>query len=334
MPEGGISPARRRELARLIAQVGLSLKEAAARLDIPEATAQRSVAAWYEAYEAHEAAPILAAPSASRRDPRRGGSRRRLAGVALVLAFVPVGWVASAALFGEDSPGRSLLGSQPSAVTGQAFRAVAARAPRDRRSTLIARVRRTSVKVYEHPAAHARRSMLRARELHGKRLPLVFLVTRRRGRDWLRVQLPTRPNHSTAWVRRSSVRLSSNAWRLRVELGRKRILLWRGSRLVSTHRIGVGKAVTPTPHGRYYLTDLFKPPNPHGLYGSYAFGLSAHSRVLTSFGAGDGQIGLHGTNDRKSLGTDVSHGCIRVADSVIESYSRHLPLGTPIVIAS
>ncbi len=334
MPEGGISPARRRELARLIADAGLSPKEAAARLDIPEATAQRSVAAWHEAFEAHESAPVVASPPASRSGQRLGRSRRVLAGVALVLAFVPVGWVASAALFGKDSTGRSLLGSEPAAVTGQAFRAAAARAPREHDVTLIARVRGPSVKVYKRPAAHPRSSLLRARELDGKRLPLVFLVTQRKGRGWLHVQLPTRPNQSTAWIRTRTARLSSNAWRLRVELGRKRILVWRGARLISTHRIGVGKSVTPTPHGRYYLTDLVKPPNPNGLYGSYAFGLSAHSKVLSSFGAGDGQIGLHGTNNPKSLGTNVSHGCIRVADSVIESYARHLPLGTPIVIAS
>jgi lipoprotein-anchoring transpeptidase ErfK/SrfK len=97
--------------------------------------------------------------------------------------------------------------------------------------------------------------------------------------------------------------------------------------------IGVGRAVTPTPTGRYYLTDLLRPPDPRGFYGPYAFGTSAHSRVLTSFAGGDGQVGLHGTNLPGALGHDVSHGCIRVTNDVITRLARTLPLGTPIVIA-
>ena len=54
-----------------------------------------------------------------------------------------------------------------------------------------------------------------------------------------------------------------------------------------------------------------------GFYGPYALGLSAHSPVYTSFAGGDGQVGLHGTNQPSVLGTDVSHGCIRVANDVI-----------------
>jgi len=30
----------------------------------------------------------------------------------------------------------------------------------------------------------------------------------------------------------------------------------------------------------------------------YAFGLSAHSNVLTDFAGGDGTMGIHGTDDR------------------------------------
>jgi lipoprotein-anchoring transpeptidase ErfK/SrfK len=109
---------------------------------------------------------------------------------------------------------------------------------------------------------------------------------------------------------------------------------WRGARKFSVHAIGVGRSVTPTPRGRYHITDLVKPPDPNGLHGAYAFGLSAHSGVLTTFGAGDAQVGLHGTDDPHTLGTRVSHGCVRVADRVVESFARHPPLGPPVTIAS
>jgi lipoprotein-anchoring transpeptidase ErfK/SrfK len=70
-----------------------------------------------------------------------------------------------------------------------------------------------------------------------------------------------------------------------------------------------------------------------GAYGPYAFGLSAHSNVLYSFGGGPGQIGLHGTNNPASLGTNASHGCIRISNAGITKLARLLPLGTPVTIS-
>jgi len=51
--------------------------------------------------------------------------------------------------------------------------------------------------------------------------------------------------------------------------------------------------------------------------------------VLHEYAGGDGEIGIHGRNDASAVGTDVSHGCIRVPDSVITRLARGLPLGTP-----
>jgi lipoprotein-anchoring transpeptidase ErfK/SrfK len=55
--------------------------------------------------------------------------------------------------------------------------------------------------------------------------------------------------------------------------------------------------------------------------------------VLHEFEGGNGEIGLHGTNEPWAVGTDVSHGCIRVYNSVITRLAHELPLGTPVRIA-
>jgi lipoprotein-anchoring transpeptidase ErfK/SrfK len=52
--------------------------------------------------------------------------------------------------------------------------------------------------------------------------------------------------------------------------------------------------------------------------------------VLNEFGGGDGQIGIHGTNDPSSVGKDVSHGCIRMRNSAITTLAKMLPLGVPV----
>jgi lipoprotein-anchoring transpeptidase ErfK/SrfK len=54
--------------------------------------------------------------------------------------------------------------------------------------------------------------------------------------------------------------------------------------------------------------------------------------VLSSFGGGPGQVGLHGTDDAASIGTAASHGCIRLSNEHIAALAAMLPLGTPITI--
>jgi hypothetical protein len=162
-------------------------------------------------------------------------------------------------------------------------------------------------------------------------IPLTFLVKRRR-ESRLTVYLPTRPNGATGRVRARDVELSVTRYRIEVRLRRHRLVLWKGRRPVLRAPIAKGRAVSPTPTGRYFVTDLLRPPDPHGFYGPYALGLSAHSPVYTTFEGGDGQVGLHGTNQPSVLGTDVSHGCIRVANRVITTLARRVPLGTPVDI--
>jgi lipoprotein-anchoring transpeptidase ErfK/SrfK len=159
----------------------------------------------------------------------------------------------------------------------------------------------------------------------------VYLVRARRP-GWLRVLLPVRPNGASGWIRASRVELRANPYRIDVRLKQHRLTVRRGARTVLRTPIGVGRAVTPTPRGLAYVTRLLKQPDPHGLYGPWAFGLSVYSPVLTSFGGGPGEVGIHGTNDPAGIGRDVSHGCIRLPNAAIERLARMLPLGTPVFI--
>ena len=43
--------------------------------------------------------------------------------------------------------------------------------------------------------------------------------------------------------------------------------------------------------------------------------------MLDSFRGGDAVIGLHGTNEPESIGTDVSHGCLRMVNDDIAELS-------------
>ena len=162
--------------------------------------------------------------------------------------------------------------------------------------------------------------------------PTVFLLQQSQTTRRVQVLLPVRPNGSTGWVDRDQLRLFTTPYRLVISVAQHRLQEYRAGQLVGTDPVGIGRGVTPTPSGTYYLTELLQPPDPNGPYGPYAYGLSAYSPVLTDFAGGPGQIGLHGTNDPAGLGTDVSHGCIRVANIVITRLARTVPPGTPVTI--
>ena len=161
--------------------------------------------------------------------------------------------------------------------------------------------------------------------------PQVFVVISIR-QPWLKVYLPTRPNGSKGWIRNDQVRLSQHRYRIVVELNAHRISVYQGALVIDHEKIAVGRRSTPTPGGRYYTKELFRPPDPAGPYGPYAYGLSGFSNVLKEFGGGDGVIGIHGTSQPELLGTDVSHGCIRMSNSGISKLAATLPLGVPVDI--
>ncbi|MFC4563729.1 L,D-transpeptidase [Nocardiopsis mangrovi] len=159
-----------------------------------------------------------------------------------------------------------------------------------------------------------------------------FLVERNEG-EWLEVLLPVRPNGSTGWVRSDEVELSTTTLEVRIDLAEFTYAVHDGEEEVRSGEIGTGENETPTPPGRYYFTELLRPPDPDGDYGVYAFGLSGFSETLETFAGGPGQLAVHGTNDEDALGREVSHGCIRVANDDITWMAENLPIGTPVEIA-
>lgn len=179
--------------------------------------------------------------------------------------------------------------------------------------------------------AGAERMVLeRAEEASGE----VVLLVLEAGDAWLRVQLPVRPNGSTGWIRVQDVRTSRHRYAIDISLGDYELVLTQGVREVMRTPIGVGRADRPTPGGDYYIKELLAPPDPDGIYGPYAYGLSGFSNVLSEFAGGEGVIGIHGTNEPDLIGTDASSGCIRLPNDVVTRLVEEigLPLGTPVSI--
>jgi lipoprotein-anchoring transpeptidase ErfK/SrfK len=192
---------------------------------------------------------------------------------------------------------------------------------------LVARSQVPRIKIYPSATASASTQTLSSPLPSGG--PLVFLVQERRS-NRLRVLLPVRPNESQGWVRVADVKLSQLDYRITVSSRAHQLKLYRAGKLVMTEPVGLGNGSTPTPGGVFYLKELLKPANPKGAYGPYAYGLSGYSNVLHEFVGGDGEIGIHGTNEPASVGKNVSHGCIRMRNAAITKLAKMLPLGVPV----
>ncbi len=161
--------------------------------------------------------------------------------------------------------------------------------------------------------------------------PAAFLV---KGEDAGRVEvgLPTRPNGSTGWVNIGDLVLAIDPFRLDIDLTRHELTLTRYDKVVERDAIGVGKSLTPTPSGTYFVTALLRLTDPNGIYGPFAFATSAHSTIFNEFEGGNGRIGVHGTNQPEAIGNSISHGCIRVLNTTIRRLAKIVPLGTPVRI--
>jgi len=165
--------------------------------------------------------------------------------------------------------------------------------------------------------------------------PTPFLVSEARrvdGRLWYRVLLPKRPNESSGWVREDQVRTVPRDYHARIDLSERRLVLYKGDRLMRSYRVGIGRPATPTPTGRFFVTVRLRPPQISTVYGSWALGLSGYSQVLAQFGTGDGQIALHGTSNLANLGNQVSNGCVRMGNEAISVLATLLEPGSPVDI--
>ncbi len=160
---------------------------------------------------------------------------------------------------------------------------------------------------------------------------LVFLV-RKQQKDWLQVQLNTRPNGATAWIKASDVALRTVPNHILIELGARKLTVFHGEEPIFTASVAPGLASSPTPTGAFYTDIITRPTNPNGPYGLYQVSVTGFSNVYQSFGGGIGQIAIHGTNRPELIGTPASHGCVRMSNDDISALVPLARQGTPVVI--
>ena len=108
------------------------------------------------------------------------------------------------------------------------------------------------------------------------------------------------------------------AYWIDISTSQHKLKLYNDSNLIKVYPIGVGKMLSPTPTGTYFIEN--KQVNPGGPYGVLWMGLSKP------------HYGIHGTNDPDSIGKNVSAGCVRMYNYDILDLSSKARIGTKVNI--
>ena len=159
----------------------------------------------------------------------------------------------------------------------------------------------------------------------------VVAVVGRRG-DWLRVITSELENGKRAWIDARDTEGGVTAFRVRADLSARRIDILRNGRVIRRVRTAVGEQGTPTPTGRFAITDKVPFTDRGSPYGCCALALSAHQPDTPSEWSGGDRIAIHATPARASIGQSITLGCMRVPDVDARWLMRHIPLGTQVSI--
>ena len=147
--------------------------------------------------------------------------------------------------------------------------------------------------------------------------------------NWVGVISTHLPNGVLGWVPRKELSLQAVRWSIQVSLSHRRLVLRHDGQVIRRVTVGIGRAGSPTPVGRYVVTDHIDPGAETGTYGCCILALSGHQ---PSPPAGwdrsrDWRLAIHGG----ALGA-VSAGCIHADEATLRYLMRETPLGTPVTV--
>lgn len=145
------------------------------------------------------------------------------------------------------------------------------------------------------------------------------------------VTLPYTGSKRTGWISLKGLDRSRTTVMVRVDVSEHRLTLLKGGKVVMRMAAATGAAWSPTPTGKFFVTDRV-PFSPGSYLGAFAFGISGIQPRLPPGWRGGNQLAIHGTNDPGSIGRSASAGCLRVSAKGLVRLKPFLKLGTPVVI--
>lgn len=168
-----------------------------------------------------------------------------------------------------------------------------------------------------------RRTRFKSRQL--------LAVVARRG-AWLGVLHPRMPNGRAGWIPRSAVRLVQSPWEIEIDRSAKVARVRYGGRFAARFPVAVGRSSSPTPLGRFAVTDRI---TTRGVspYGCCILAITGRQGKLPQGWTGGDRLALHGS-PTDSVGGAVSSGCVRLERRALRWMMRRVPAGTRVDVVA
>ena len=196
--------------------------------------------------------------------------------------------------------------------------------PVRRRAAVI--VRRTQMRAA--PGGRVLQVLSRRTRFNGRQQ---VAVVARRG-AWLGVLHPASEKGRAGWIPADAATLVQVPYEIAIDRSARIGRVRRHGKVVRRFPVAVGRASSPTPLGRYAVTDLLR-PNQGSPYGCCILALSARQKKLPQGWAGGTRVALHGS-PTDQVGGGVSAGCVRLRRRDLQWLFRRAAAGSRVEIVA
>lgn len=174
------------------------------------------------------------------------------------------------------------------------------------------------------------RMVARIQTKTGFKSPTILAVAARKP-GWVLVRTSLERHH-VGWLPTGAGVLFSQPRSIVIDLSRRSLTVFHRGKMTDRYKVAVGTDATPTPRGKFAVTDRLRTGDPASDYGCCILALNAHQpKIAQGWGGGD-RVAIHATPHTWTLGNAVSHGCVRSSNAALRQLMRHVRLGTPVTI--
>jgi hypothetical protein len=160
----------------------------------------------------------------------------------------------------------------------------------------------------------------------------ILPVVREQG-GWLGVIAKELPNGQIGWIAANTGLVGYRThWSVVASLARREVVVRYAGRVRERFPVAIGSPGTPTPTGRFAVTDKLLTEDPSSPYGCCILALSANQPFTPQGWGGGDRVAIHATNLPETIGTAASLGCLRGPADVVRRLVHTVPLGTVVTI--
>jgi L,D-transpeptidase ErfK/SrfK len=130
--------------------------------------------------------------------------------------------------------------------------------------------------------------------------------------------------------------LPSSSMRLQLQLGDRRVYVYRGDTIITSFPVAIGRRGWETPTGEFQVLNVQRDPVwKHPFKGNLippGPGNPLGDRWIGFWSDGKNTVGFHGTPHESLIGQAVSHGCVRMRNQDIRALFELVRVGTPVSV--